>query len=303
MEIKRTPDNPLVTVIIPCFNSELWIADCLKSVYSQTYRELEIILVDDGSTDLTSKIIHKIKKTNTRYYYKSNGGVSSARNVGIEKAKGELIAFLDSDDFWHKRKIEIQVNLIKKGFDFTYSDYDLVDAQNTPLIGHSTINPLRFKHPIKKMLLSENIVAGGSSVLLKRSVLDTIGNFREDVTIGEDWELWTRVLWQDFKPYFINKKLTSIRRNAGSAQLTTDNKIWKKSIETVLISFLELPNISKKEKSIVFRRLFLNSYRFDASFYEGVKYRFKSCYYSPLLMFNLTDNKTILKFVLKKLLY
>ena len=90
----------MVSVIIPCFNSEQYLSQCLKSVTSQTYEDLEIIIINDGSTDGTANIVNSINDDRIRYHYKENGGLSSARNAGIEISKGSCIAFLDSDDYW-----------------------------------------------------------------------------------------------------------------------------------------------------------------------------------------------------------
>lgn len=302
MEMKLQIKEPLVSVIIPCFNSELWIASCLKSVYNQSHKNIEVIIVDDGSTDETAEIIQKVKKQNTYYLYKPNGGVSSARNFGIKKANGELIAFLDSDDFWHKDKIETQVNAIQKGFDLIYSDYELLEVDNHTILPHTSIDPINFKAPIKEMLLSKNIVAGGSSVMLKKNILEKIGYFREDIVIGEDWELWTRILWYNFKPYFVSKKLCFITKSKTSAQHTTNDEIWRKSTEKVLESFFHLPKINEREKAIIYRGLFKNNYRFNAQISEFLKYRFKSCCYNPMLIFSLSDNLLTTKLFIKKIL-
>lgn len=302
MEIGQQYINPLVSVIIPCCNSERWIADSIASVLNQTYKNLDIIVVDDGSTDGTANIVASFKDKNVSYYFKDNGGASSARNLGIKKAKGTLIAFLDSDDFWHESKIEAQVNAIQRGYDFVYCDYELIDSENRPLVKDFSIDPQSFKLPVSTLLLSKNIVAGGSSVMLKKSIIENIGSFREDIIIGEDWEFWTRIFWNGYKPHFINKRLFSIRKNERSVQHTTSNNRWKKSVETVLRSFFSLPNIKEKEKSIIYHKLFLNSYRFSGSIAEILGYRKQSIYYNPLLLFNFDSNLITAKAFVKKII-
>jgi glycosyltransferase involved in cell wall biosynthesis len=105
--------NIIVSVIIPCFNSEKWILSTIGSVYNQTYKNLEIIVVDDGSTDNTKDIIEANFKE-VRYFFQKNSGPSSARNKGIENAKGKYLAFLDSDDLWEPKKLEKQIEIIQK---------------------------------------------------------------------------------------------------------------------------------------------------------------------------------------------
>src|SRR6202012_5009940 len=100
----------LVSVIIPCYNSEKYLKDCLNSVICQTYANIEILVIDDGSFDDTSKIVGSFADDRIKYFYKENGGHCSARNYGIRQSNDAFIAFLDSDDLWENRKIEKQMN-------------------------------------------------------------------------------------------------------------------------------------------------------------------------------------------------
>ncbi len=101
--------NDMISIIIPAYNADDYLANTVESVLNQTYPDFELLLIDDGSTDHTHEIVQSFQNRDNRikYYYKPNGGVSSARNLGIEKAKGESFTFLDSDDtyepaFWRK---------------------------------------------------------------------------------------------------------------------------------------------------------------------------------------------------------
>lgn len=107
--------NSLVSVIIPTYNREKYIKEAIESVLNQTYKYVEVIIIDDGSTDNTKKIIDEINKRNNniiKYYYQENSGVARARNYGIEVSTGDYIAFLDSDDFWDLDKLQKQMNKI-----------------------------------------------------------------------------------------------------------------------------------------------------------------------------------------------
>ena len=111
---KETADHDLVSVIIPTFNRESTLKDSINSVLNQTYKDIEVILVDDGSTDNTKQIVSEINDERLKYYYKENAGACAARNDGVKFARGKYIAFHDSDDIWHASKLEKQVKKIKE---------------------------------------------------------------------------------------------------------------------------------------------------------------------------------------------
>ena len=100
--------QPLVSVIIPVYNREKFLAEAIDSVLAQTYRPIEIIVIDDGSTDKSGEIARSYAET--KYIYQDNQGVSVARNIGVDAAQGEFLAFLDSDDMWLHNKLETQIN-------------------------------------------------------------------------------------------------------------------------------------------------------------------------------------------------
>jgi glycosyltransferase involved in cell wall biosynthesis len=114
---------PKVSVIIPTYNLSSMVEDTINSVLKQTERDLEVIVVDDGSTDDTCAVIQGIKNGRVKYFYKNNGGTSSARNHGLSKAKGKYIAFLDHDDLWPVKFLEVMISHMEKnkGFGLAYS--------------------------------------------------------------------------------------------------------------------------------------------------------------------------------------
>lgn len=122
-------NNKLISIIVPVYNMEKYIDKCINSIINQTYKNIEIIIVDDGSTDKSSKIIDKYKKIDKRikFYHKKNGGLADARNYGLEKATGEYIGFVDSDDYIENNMYEkLYNNLIKYKADISVVNYNLV---------------------------------------------------------------------------------------------------------------------------------------------------------------------------------
>jgi len=119
-------ESPLVSVVIPMYNIEEYIGETLQSALNQTYKNIEIVVVDDGSIDKSAAVIRSFqqKYNNIKYVYQKNSGVSSARNIGIQNSQGSYIAFLDSDDLWQDTKIEKQLNrILKSGMEVCYCGY------------------------------------------------------------------------------------------------------------------------------------------------------------------------------------
>jgi len=192
-----------ITVVIPTYNRQKQLKDAITSVLTQSYQPKEIIVVDDGSTDATAQITKDFPTI--RYFYKENGGVSSARNLGIAKANFEWIAFLDSDDRWHEDKLKEQVAYHKANPTVLMSYTDEVWIRN----GKEKKIPKKFEKKGKDAFL-ENISycnIAPSSVLIHRRLFEKVGLFDESMVVCEDYDLWLRIA-QEHKIALIDKKLT-----------------------------------------------------------------------------------------------
>lgn len=191
------------SVIIPTFNRAGFLARAIESVLAQTATPSEIIVVDDGSTDTTKELLQNYPQI--IYIYKENGGVSSARNVGVKAAKYEYIAFLDSDDSWHKEKMQLQLEC-----DAVVSYTDEVWIRE----GKEIKIPKKFRKNSPATLESEiafcNIAP--SSVLIHKKVFDEVGLFDESLEVCEDYDLWLRILLK-YNIELVDKKL--IKKYAG----------------------------------------------------------------------------------------
>lgn len=183
--------DPLVSVIIPTFNRKEMVARAIESVLDQSYNNLELIVIDDGSSDGTREFLKKYctdKRFN--YYYQENKGQSAARNLGISNSRGEYIALLDSDNYWIKEKLKEQIEYIgvKKEYDILYSEVFLVDQQGDVINkNHSK----RFLGNILLKLLQCNFVTN-NTVLVKKKCFEEMGGFDEDLRYAEDYDLWLR---------------------------------------------------------------------------------------------------------------
>lgn len=183
-------NTPLVSVIIPTFNRAAVIETAVRSVLAQTYANYELIVVDDGSDDGTPELLAHYSGKLTLLVQR-NRGVSAARNAGIACSSGELIAFLDSDDEWTPDKLAKQVALFHEG-DFGFichtDEIWMRDGKEVPQKEiHRKQGGGFFERALERCLISP------SSVMLSRTLLDSVGGFDEDLPAAEDYDLWLRI--------------------------------------------------------------------------------------------------------------
>ena len=227
------PNLPFVSIIIPVYNSERTILRTLKSVNEQIYRDYEIIIVDDGSTDNSVALINSFITSNheleIKLIIKENGGVSTARNVALRNARGSWIALLDSDDEWLPHKLSKQIEIIS-------SDLS-IDFLGTNRNGESR-NRFIFKkfnyltHISSHLLLYKNFFVT-PTVIFKRSILEKSGLYDENQTHGEDGNFWIKichnhncvllneslVITGAGKPHFGHSGLSSNLKKTASGEL------------------------------------------------------------------------------------
>ena len=181
-----------VSVIIPAYNAEAFLADAVRSVLHQTWRDLELIIVDDGSTDATASLAERFSVGESRVTVvsKPNGGLSSARNAGIAVASGEAICFLDADDIFLPDKLERQMEFLERfpGCDLVFSDYYVADSDLTPIY-LDTVRPALA--PMDEYFLYRNRFAPLCPLLRSRLVAAT-GQFDVSLRAAEDWDYWIR---------------------------------------------------------------------------------------------------------------
>jgi glycosyltransferase involved in cell wall biosynthesis len=181
-----------VSVVIPTYNSAQFLEEAIKSVLQQTYSDLDLVVVDDGSTDNTRRVVETFTDTRLRYAYQSNRGRSAARNLGLEISQGDYVAFLDADDFFLPDKLKIQVDLLDRdpSLGLVAAGHLEVDARGEPL---RRLEPWRWR----PTLTLESWFLGNplqiQSVLVRRVWLERAGGFDQTFHYAEDWDLWLRL--------------------------------------------------------------------------------------------------------------
>ena len=204
--------EPLVTIITPCYNSADFIKATINSVLEQTYTNWELIIVDDKSKDNSCEVIEEYTKQHSKISLiklAQNGGVSNARNVGLQEAKGKYIAFLDSDDIWMKEKLAKQVSFMEeRSLPMTFCAYNRIDEAGE-IISRKIEVPKSVNY---HQLLSHNVIIFSTSLTLKSAIADT--KFKK---LGhEDWIFWLDIFKKPFSGYGINEPLVLYRIRQGS---------------------------------------------------------------------------------------
>ena len=184
---------PKVSVVVPAYNAEGTLGQTLASVLGQTFEDLEVVVVDDGSSDGTADVARAGGDARVRLVQVQNGGVARARNRGVAEAQGELIAFLDSDDVWLSEKLESQVEMMgarnEIGVVFTAARY--VDSQMRSI---GEIPALDYADYSEALLLYSVVIAGScSSGMVRRTIVDDVGGFDPAFSQSADWDFWLRV--------------------------------------------------------------------------------------------------------------
>src|SRR5579872_3523283 len=183
-----------VSVIIPAYDSERYVADAVRSVLAQTYRPYEIIVVDDGSTDGTARALEAFGGE-IRYLHQDNRGEPAARNTGMRAATGEYIAFLDSDDLWLPQKLELQMAYfaVHPACAFVYSDMSTFDENGVMDASVKVRFNITFPSGNIFRALFRETLFGSGSVVFRRTCLEKVGYFDEDFLVGSDYEMWLRI--------------------------------------------------------------------------------------------------------------
>ena len=216
-----------VSVITPVYNVEKYIDETLESVFRQTYEDIEIVLVDDCSTDNSAQIIAKYKESHPEIVYflqPENMGAGAARNKALELASGQYVAFLDSDDLWLPKKTERQIKLMqKKNSPFSYAAIEMMDEESKTIKGKRNL-----KETCNYKYLLHNTIIATSSVIVDRTVL---GDFRMPLRRGgQDYATWLKLLRGGAVAYGINETLVRYRvsnNSLSSNKFKSIKQVWE----------------------------------------------------------------------------
>ena len=219
-------NQPLVSVITPCYNMEHFVAETVQSVRNQTYQHWEMLIVCEASTDRTVEILQSLAEQDERIKITiktDHSGIADARNQAIQQARGHYLAFLDADDLWHPDKLERQLRFMQDNkVGFSFSSYDLVDEA-----GQQLGKTIRAHHDMSYKSYLRNTIIGCSTVMVDTNIVGPVivPRFRT----SEDTATWLDILKQGHLAYVISQPLVSYRirsKSASSNKLKASHDLW-----------------------------------------------------------------------------
>jgi glycosyltransferase involved in cell wall biosynthesis len=263
--------RPLVSIIMPTYNCGPYISAAIDSVLAQEYQNYELIIIDDGSTDDTEKVL-KQYKGNFNYIKQNNAGPSAARNRGIKESRGEILAFLDSDDIWYPDRLEKSVGFLLEHPDvkMVSSDVDFFDETGIVINGQISLEKTVHEGSIYDKLFLQNFIST-ITVTFWKECLDKAGIFDLRFRHGEEYDLWLRIS-HFYKYGFIRKSLSGYRLRAGSlvseyeSFLRTRLKIIAKHEELFPDYFKDHPHLIKMAETDLY-------FRYGYNFFHAGKSR------------------------------
>lgn len=237
--------NPLISIIIPVYNIEEYIENCLCSLINQTYEHIEIICIDDGSTDSSADIIKAMQEKDSRivYVYQNNSGVSSARNKGLDIANGEYIMFVDGDDYAHFRMAEYLLDCIEKtGANIVFADYTGTAEKNAEQTDYPDYS---IKNIPEENVFDNGLARSVWSKIFRRSALEGF-YFPEGINNGEDFCFMLKVLHADspVSVPFVERKLYYYYQRNNSASFNTFSE---KNLTEIKVNEMNVEYFQNKE--------------------------------------------------------
>ncbi|MBN1870656.1 MAG: glycosyltransferase family 2 protein, partial [Candidatus Omnitrophica bacterium] len=233
-----------ISVIIAAYNNASYLKEAINSVLNQTYKDFEVIVVDDGSTDNTRALVESMQSVHPgmiQYIYQQNQGPAPARNAGIRAAQGKYIAFLDADDIWLPDKLARQMECFQRDPEtgFVYCDNIFVDENNSAIDNY--VRKIRLVEGDILLELFKDFFIITSGVILKKECVEKIGLFNEKLLVGEDYEYFLRLAGR-YKAGVVKEKL--FRRRVHANSLSRQDYLLDAKNELLILSLYSRDNLS-----------------------------------------------------------
>jgi glycosyltransferase involved in cell wall biosynthesis len=233
---------PLISVIIPVYNGEKTIKETIDSVLMQTFEDLEVIIINDGSQDSTLNIVSSVQDCRIKVFSYDNAGISISRNRGFFHSSGEFISFLDADDLWTPDKLEAQLKALQANPEaaVAYSWVNYIDesSQFFRIGNHQTLNG-----NVYEKLLVHNLLENGSNPLIRRQALTEVGGFDPSFSSAADWDMWLRLAAR--YPFVAVPSPQILYRMSGSSMSSNILKMEAECVQLIEKAFNQVPDSLK----------------------------------------------------------
>lgn len=248
---------PYFTIILPLYNKDVFVKKTIESILKQTYTSFELLIINDGSTDDSEKIVLEFDDNRIKYFKQKNQGVSIARNFGIEKSSADFIAFIDADDLWLDNHLETLKNLIElyPNAGIYASRYQLVYKNNTVSIPSFNGIADNYKGIVSDYFYSSYRYSPvhTSSISIPKKIFNSVGNFKSYISSGQDIDMWLRIALK--YPIVIGNQITASYLVYIEESLSKTNILKKK-----IIKFDDFLEFEKTNKSL---KKYLDIYRME----------------------------------------
>lgn len=273
----------LISIVIPSYNRRDTIIPCIESVLSQTYGNIEVIVVDDASSDKTYELFEHFPDKRVHFYrYEKNQGACYARNLGASYAKGQYIAFQDSDDVWHPEKLEKQINyLVSNDSDFVFCGMNRLEPEAMLYYPTTRFEPTG---DVVEQLLANNMIST-QTMLMKRDVLDCV-KFDISFKRFQDWDFALQVALEKFKIGYLEEALVNSAVQANSISVSAKTGMAYEHLFNKYKAYYEQ-----------YQHALATIYMYQARGYRGVNYK-KVRHYLRLSLKAELNIKTLAKLAL-----
>ncbi|MBD2345351.1 glycosyltransferase family 2 protein [Anabaena subtropica] len=278
---------PKVSVVIPAYNSVAYLPETINSVLSQSFKDFEVLVINDGSTDATEEwFTQNVKDPRVKLISQENQGLSGARNTGIQYAQGDYIALLDADDLWEPTKLEKQVLCLEANPEvgLVYTWTALIDQYSKPtgrIVAHHA------EGNVWQTLLEVNVVASGSNPLIRRDCFDNVGLFDINLSSNEDRDMWLRIA-SKYLFAVIKEPLVLYRQHQGN--MSKDFSVMLKNCRIVIErAFASAPTeiLHLRNRSYGSLNLYLAWKAIDSRNYQqAIHFRQQAIAHLPQLVFS-----------------
>ena len=267
---------PLISVIIPTYNRYRILPRCIQSILDQSYKDFEIIIINDGSTDKTSHFLSSTKEKRIRSInLPKNFGGNYARNIGIRESRGKFLAFCDDDDMWMAEKIEQQIDMIQtQNIDLCYTGVNSYTNENK-FIRYTFHRPRYYN--LHKAIMDDNFIGTTSSVVLKKSMVTCINGFDPSLPALQDWDLYIKLIKTNCRVLGIDIPLVKYFVVDEKRSISCNVYKFKTATRLLCNKFRNDPyiNLLNRRMKIIFLKRILKSRQF---LFDSIRYYFKKSY-------------------------